>query len=323
MKIFITGGTGFIGKSMVKCLAETNHTLVCLARKTSDIRILKELGVNIVNGDVTDKASLKRGMRGCNRVIHLAGNFEFWIPDRQKYYDVNVSGVKNLMESVLEEGIEKVVHISTIAIFGKTELPITEESAYGEECASEYAQTKRIGDEIAWKMYQEQHLPLVVIYPAAVFGPGDSKATGRYIQRVARHRMPAQVLVDAPFCFVYVEDLCQAILKALMKEDNIGERYLVSGTNMTFGEINQLVCDIAGVPLPFLRLPDALTTANARLLTAIANVIKVPPLLDLSRDQIALMKLGFKVDASKCEQELGIHFTPIRTAMEKAVSSYL
>jgi len=321
MKIFITGGTGFIGRSLVKCLASTDHELVCLVRKTSDIRALKDLGVMMVTGDVTDKESLKRGMRGCDWAVHLASNFEFWLPDRKVYQDVNIQGVQNVMESVLEEGIAKVVHVSTIAVYGKAEWPIMEGSRYGKSCASEYAQTKRAGDSIAWRMYEQQGLPLVMVYPAAVVGSDDPKATGRYIKNFSRHRMPAQVLVDAPFCFVDVEDVCQAITKALMKEDNLGERYLVSAANMTFGEVNQMVCDIAGVPLPFLRLPDSLTVINARLLTAISDLIKVRPLLDLSKDQIALMKQGFKVDGSKTERELGIRYTPIRSAFEKAVAS--
>jgi dihydroflavonol-4-reductase len=170
-------------------------------------------------------------------------------------------------------------------------------------------------------MYEQQGLPLVMVYPAAVIGSNDPKACGRYIKNFARHRMPAQVLVNAPFCFVYVEDVCRAIIKALMKDDNIGEKYLVSGANLTFGEVNKIVCDIAGVSLPLLHLPDPLTVINARLLTAISDLIKVRPLLDLSVDQIAMMKQGFQVDASKTERELGIRYTPIRTAFENAVAS--
>jgi dihydroflavonol-4-reductase len=321
MKIFITGGTGFIGKTLVKSLANTDHELVCLARKTSDTRTLKAAGVKVVTGDVMDKESLKRGMRGCDWVVHLASNFEFWLPNRKIYQEVNIQGIRNLMESVLEEEITKVVHISTIAVYGNANWPITEGSEYGQACASEYAQTKRKGDEIAWKMVAEQGLPLVVVYPGAVVGSDDPKACGRYIKNFARHRMPAQVLVDAPFCWVYVEDVCQAIVKALLLEGNIGEKYFVSAANMTFGEVNKIVCDIAGVSLPALRLPDSLTVISARLLTAISDLIKSPPLLDLAVDQVALMKQGFRVDASKAERELGIHYTPIRNAFEAAVVS--
>lgn len=322
MKIFVTGGTGFIGTHLVKCLSETDHELVCLARKTSDMSTLKELGVTIAQGDLTDKESLRRGMQGCDWVASLANLFLLWVPDDQLYTDVNVEGTRNVMEAALETGISKVVHVSTAAVWGKAEWPISEETPVGEQRASQYAQTKYEGERIAWRFYQERGLPLVMIYPAAVVGPDDPKAAGRYVKNIARHRMPAQVLTESPFPFVYVGDVCQAILRALEKEGNIGEKYLVSGANMTWGELNHLICDIAGVPLPPLRFPDAVTTFNAKLLTGLASLTKRPPWLDLSVDQVAIMKQGFVVDGSKAERELGLRYTPIRQALEEAIASF-
>jgi dihydroflavonol-4-reductase len=322
MKIFISGGTGFIGTYLVKCLAQTNHDLVCLARKTSDRSTLKEVGATIVTGDVTDKKSLLEGMQGCDWVVNLANLFLFWVPDERVFTDVNIEGTRNLMESVLETGISKIVHVSTAAVWGKTDWPISEETPMGVQRASQYARTKYEGDQIAWELYKERNLPLVMVYPTAVIGADDPKATGRYIKNLVRRRMPAQVLTDAPFSFVYVGDVCTALIQALEKEGNIGEKYIVSGANLTFGEINHLVSEVAGVPLPKLRLPDAMTSLNARLLTGIANLIKRTPLLDLSVDQVSLMKQGFVVDGSKAGRVLGFQYTPIRKALEEAIASY-
>lgn len=322
MKIFVTGGTGFIGTHLVKCLAETEHELVCLARETSDVSTLKALGVTIARGDVTDKASLLRGMAGCDWVANLANLFLFWVPDERVYTDVNIDGTRNVMESALETGVAKVVHVSSAAVWGKVDGPISEATPMGTKRASQYARTKYEGDRIAWRLHAERGLPLVVIYPAAVVGANDPKATGRYIKNVAQRKMPAQVLTDAPFCFVHVGDVCQAILRTLEKEGNIGEKYLVNGANLTFGEINQLVSELAGARLPALRLPDGLTAFNARFVTALSNVTKRPPWLDLSVDQVALMRQGFVVDGSKAERELGLRYTPIRRALEEAIASY-
>jgi dihydroflavonol-4-reductase len=289
------------------------------------VSALKKLGVTIATGDLADKDSLRRGMQGCKWVVNVANLFFLWVPDEQLYTDVNVEGTRNVMQAALETGISKVVHVSTAAVWGETDRagwPISEETPVGAYKASKYAQTKYEGEQIAWRFHEEHGLPLVMIYPTAVIGPDDPKATGRYIRNVARHRMPAQVLTDAPFCFVYVGDVCEAILRALEKEGNIGEKYLVSGANMTWGELNHMICDIAGVPLPPLRLPDAVTVFNAKLLTGLANLIKRPPLLDLSVDQVALMKQGFVIDASKAERELGIRYTPLRQALEEAIASF-
>ena len=322
MKIFVTGGTGFIGTHLVRCLAQTDHELVCLARRTSDVGTLKEIGATIVTGDVTEKGSLLAGMQGCDWVANLANLFLFWVRDEQVYTEVNVEGTRNVMESALETGVAKVVHVSSAAVWGKTDWPISEATPMGAQRASQYARTKYEGDRIAWRLHQERGLPLVMVYPTAVIGADDPKATGRYIKNLVRRRMPAQVLTNAPFSFVYVGDVCAAILRALEKEGNIGEKYLVSGANLTFGEINRLVREVAGVRLPFLRLPDVVTALNARFLTGVANLTKRPPWLDLSVDQVGLMKQGFVVDGRKAERELGIHYTPIRQALEEAIASF-
>jgi dihydroflavonol-4-reductase len=322
MKIFITGGTGFIGTHLVKCLVETDHELVCLTRETSDVSTLKELGVTITRGDLTDKTSLRRGMHGCDWMVNLASLFDLWVPDKQEYIDVNIKGTRNVMEAALETGISKVVHVSTAAVWGEADWPISEETPVDKQRVSMYAQTKYEGERVTWSLYQERGLPLIMIYPSAVVGADDPKAAGRYIKNMARHRMPAQVLVDSQFPFVYVGDVCEAILRALETEGNIGEKYLVTCDNMTWGELNCMICDIAEVPLPPLRLPNVVTMFNARLLTGIANVTKRPPLLDLSVDQVSMMKQGFVLDGSKSERELGLRYTPIRQALEEAIASF-
>jgi dihydroflavonol-4-reductase len=323
MKILITGGTGFIGSYLVRCLAKTNHDLVCLARKSSDVSVLTEVGVRVVIGDLLDKASLIAGMQGCDWVINLASNFVFWVPDKSVYREVNIQGTKNIMESSLEVGVSKIVHVSTVAVYGNATWPITEESVLGDYCPSQYARTKREGDQIAWRMYREKGLPLVMVYPSSVIGANDPKAAGRYLRNIALQRMPGQVAVNAQFPWVYVEDVCEALVKALEKEGNIGEKYFVSGCNLTFGEINQLIADISGARLPWLKMPNSVATFSAKLLTWIADLIKKPPLLDLSVDQIALMKQGYEADGSKAARELGLTYTPIRVAMEKALGSII
>ena len=153
MKTFITGATGFIGTHLVKRLAQTEHKLFCLVRKTSNLNRLKELGVTLIMGDVTDNDSLLEGMRGCDWVINLANIYSFWEPNKQIYSEVNIDGTRNVMECVLETGVSKVVHISTAGIYGKpAECPFTEESPVGPVRFSEYFRTKYEGDLIAWEL---------------------------------------------------------------------------------------------------------------------------------------------------------------------------
>jgi len=171
-------------------------------------------------------------------------------------------------------------------------------------------------------LYEKKNLPLVVVYPSAVIGSDDPKACGRYIKNYAQGRMPAQVLTKLYFPFVHVKDVAEAIVRTLEKENNIGEKYIVSAENYTWGEINQMISEISGTKLPFLKLPIWTTVLTSYMLTGIANLIKKPPLWDMSVDQISLMKQGFKIDGSKVERELGITYTPIHDGIKEAIDSF-
>ena len=322
MKIFLTGGTGFIGISLVRRLAQTQHELHCLARETSNTQFLKDAGVDIIIGDVTDKSSLQKGMEGCDCVVHLASSFVFWFSNNRVFHDVNVTGTRYIMESAIETGISKVVYVSTAAVYGNAEWPISEKTPVGSKRVSKYVRTKYEGDLIAWDLYEKKNLPLVVIYPSAVIGANDPKAAGQYIKNFAQGRMPAQVLTEFYFPFVHVKDVSEAIVRAMEKENNIGEKYIVSAENHKWGEINRMISEIAGTRLPLLKLPTWATIMTSYLLTGIANIIRKPPIWDLSVDQVDLMKQGFKIDGSKVERELGIKYTPVYDGLKEAIESF-
>jgi dihydroflavonol-4-reductase len=323
MRTFITGATGFIGTHLVRRMAQTEHELLCLVRKSSNVNVLEELGVTLIRGDVTDKNSLLEGMRGCQWVINLGNVYSFWEPNKRVYRDVNVEGTRNVMECALELGVSKVVHVSTGATYGKpADCPFTEESVVGPLRFSEYARTKYAGDLIAWEFHQKKGLPLVMVYPAAVLGPGDPKPSGQYLRDLIHRRLPARVFEDSILTWVHVRDVAEVIYRAAEKENNIGEKYFAAKHQLSLAEINQMVSEIAGVRLPRMRLPDFMVMLNARLLTWWANLIKKPPLWGMSVDQIRTMKQGFVIDGSKAERELGITYTPLRATLEEAVASY-
>jgi dihydroflavonol-4-reductase len=320
MKVLITGGTGFIGQHLVRRMAQTNHELRCLARQTSDITLFKELNLEIVYGDVTDKPTVVTAMQGCDWLIDLANVYDFWLPDPSLFSKVNITGTQNLMEAALETGVSKVVHVSTALVFGKPqEIPYTEESVPGPEQFSEYARTKRIGEQIVWKMHEEKGLPLVVIYPVGVLGGGDTKAPIRVIENLVRRRMPATVFDKSTVVLVHVKDVVEAIVRAAEKEGNIGERYLLGKEQITLGEYYKTACELASVPLPPLALPGWLTMLTAYLLTGLSNITKRPPWLGLSIDQMRTFKEGYICDGSKAERELGISYIAVRDAIAEEV----
>ena len=182
MKILVTGATGFIGLHLVRRLSTTSHQVSCLVRASSNVVELEKLGATLVTGNVTDRVSLLNGMNGCDWVANLANVYSFWEPRREIYTEVNIEGTRNVMEAALETGVSKIAHVSSVVTYGKpAELPFTEETPVGPVQFSEYARTKHVGDLIAWKLHQEKKLPVLMVYPGGVVGPGDTKASGQYV----------------------------------------------------------------------------------------------------------------------------------------------
>jgi dihydroflavonol-4-reductase len=320
MKVFLTGATGFIGGHVVSRLLRDGHELRCLVRRPAPR--LEQTGVATVTGDVTDRASVERALAGCDGVVHLANVYTFWERDRSVYERVNVEGTRHVMECALAAALPRVVHVSSCVGFGKPrDVPFTDESEPGPERFSEYARTKHAGDRVAWELHERRGLPLVTILPGAVLGPGDTRATGDYVRSLVARRMPARVMEASVLTYVHVRDVAEAIARALLRDDLSGMRYLVGNERLTFGEVNRLVRDVAGVPLPLLRPPDGMAIAGAAMLTALAGVTGRPPAWGMSTDQIRTMKHGFAFDGSRAARELGFTYTPVRTAIEEMVAT--
>src|SRR5215207_2262673 len=323
MRVFVTGGTGFVGKPTVRRLVESGHEVRCLVRQTSDSGELEALGCELVYGDVTDRASVLEGMKGCEWVVHLANVYSFWEPDRSVYRRVNVEGTRNVMEAALETGASKVLHVSTFVVWGKPpQAPFDEETPVGPERFTEYARTKYEGDLVVWELHRERGLPVVMLYPGSVLGAGNPKSTGQYVGNLIERRVPGMVFEDSAFTWVHVKDVAEATTRALEKEGNLGEKYLIGKHALTMGEFTRMVCEISGVPPPKRRLPGSVVRTGAALLAKVADLTGRPPLLGMSTDEMRNVQEGGAFDGSKAERELGLAYTPIRETIEEEVASY-
>lgn len=323
MKIFITGATGFIGSHLAERLAQTEHRMRCLVRDPSRAKRLAELGAELAPGDVTDKDSVMNGMKGCDWVFNLANIYTMWTPDKRTYHEINVDGTRNVMDSALELRASKVIHVSTVAIWAKSGAsPFNEETPIGPVQVSEYARSKYGGDLIAREYHQKRGLPLVMIYPGNVLGEGDNKPTGRFVNDIADGKQPVNAFTDTVLTFVHVDDVVEVIIKAAEKPDNVGQNYIAAYHQMPWGELARMSSEISGARLPRFTLPGSLALATGALLTVVANVTKKPPLWGLSLDAARTLSTSVKADGSKAQRELGITYTPVRLALEQAISSY-
>lgn len=321
MRVFVTGATGFVGQHLTRRLHDDGHDLVCLVRETACVDTARSIGATLVRGNVGSVNELSEGMVGCDCVVHLANIYSLWEPDPSVYQEVNVDGTRHVMEAALDTGVPKVVHVSTNLVWGRPEqIPYNETTEPGPVRFSAYAESKFQGDLIAWRLYEERGLPLVVLYPGSILGPGDEKFTGALIRSLMGRQLPARMFDEASFTYVHVTDVVAAIVAVMESPIVIGERYLIGNRQMTMGDFYSTVCEFAGTAPPALRLPDVLVPPTAWCLTQIADLIKSPPLWGLSTDAVRMAGTGTHSDGSKAERELGVLYTSLETALEETVA---
>jgi dihydroflavonol-4-reductase len=318
-KVLVTGATGFIGANVARLLVARGEDVRVLVRPTSDLGNVAGLPVEVALGDLRDAESVRRAVRGCVRVFHVAADYRFWARDPQELYRSNVDGTVNVLEACLAEGVERVVHTSTVGTIGLAALPAPCDEAtplLPGQLTSHYKRSK-LAAERAALAYAARGLHVVVVNPSAPVGPWDAKPTptGQIIVDFARRRLPA--VVDTGLNVVHVRDVAEGHLLAA-ECGRPGERYILGHRNMTLSEIASALAQITGLPAPRVRLPYAVAWTAGAISTAVATwVTHRPPAVALEAVKMARRRMFF--DASKAVRELGLPQTPVREAFEDAI----
>jgi dihydroflavonol-4-reductase len=235
---------------------------------------------------------------------------------------VNVEGTRALLEEALRARVDKVVHVSSAVVYGKpADFPFQEDSRPGERLASAYARSKAQGDDIAWRMFEQRGLPLVVVYPGAILGPGDPKPTGKVISDLLNGRMPAMLCPDSVLTFVDVRDVAQALVLAAEKPGNVGEKYLVGIHQVQLEKAYNQICELAGVAPPRLSMPNSAAQVLAGCLTALSSLTKRPPAWGLSKDMFLALREGLSFEGRKAERELGLEYTPLERTLTEVIEA--
>ena len=316
MRVFVTGGTGFIGKYFVRLAHQHGHDLVLLVRPNSDLRDLPD-GLSYIRESLFDVDALTRAMQGCDCLVHLANVYTFWERDPSIYSLVNVEGTRCVYQAALQAGVKKVLHVGTAVVWGNAvDCPYSENSAWGTKTYSRYAQSKREADLLAWSLYQ-QGLPVVGVYPASVIGPGDTKSSGQMLRDIVYRRLPATGLQDAQITFVGVEDVAGAMVAILEKDGLIGEKFIIGKETISLGEYMQIVSRTAGVRLPWIKLPLWGVWGVSVLVSAFARLTGKPPFWGMSLDQTRTFSNGFACNGQKAERLLGISYHPVRETLQE------
>jgi dihydroflavonol-4-reductase len=318
MKALVTGATGFVGAAVVRALIKTGVDVRVLARRDSDFSNLQQFKIDGAYGDLRDKESLRKALAGCGQLYHVAAHYALWARNPAIFYDVNVTGTKNLLEAARDVGTERIVYCSTIGAIG---LPPdgglgTEETPVSlEQMAGHYKRSKYLAEQEVLKL-AKQGLPVVIVNPSAPVGEGDVKPTptGQMIVEFMKGRMPAYI--ETGMNIVDVDDVAAGHLLAMQK-GRIGERYILGAKNLMLRDIFEILSRLTGVNMPSVKLPRELILPLAYLNLAFSWVTGIPPRIPLEGVKMAKYKMHY--DCSKAIRELGIPQTPPEVALEKAV----
>ena len=306
MKVFLTGATGFIGGTVARQLRERGDDVVCLVRSPEKGKSLADLGCALAAGDLSDVEALRKGMEGCDGVIHAAAMYEVGIPKSQHpaMYEANVHGTENLLRTALEAKIPKIVYVSTVGIFGNTHGKVVDESYEhpGGEFTSYYEETKLAAHKVADRMIAEENLPCVIVQPGGVYGPGDTSQVADLLEQFFAGKLPLLPFPELGICLSHVDDIAGGIILGLDR-GKTGETYVISGPATTMREAIQTVADASGRKAPKHALPTPLLKALTPIGPLVGKMMGQPPNL---RELISSADgVTFWASYEKANRELG------------------
>jgi nucleoside-diphosphate-sugar epimerase len=306
VKVFVTGGTGFIGGEVVRQLRQRGDEVVALVRSPRKATKLTELGCELASGDLSDESVLRSGMAGCDAVIHAAAMYEVGIPAKQRptMWDANVAGTERVMKAALEERIPRIVYVSTVGIFGNTHGQIVDESYENPETdfTSYYEETKLEAHKVVKRMIAERDLPATIVQPGGVYGPDDTSQVADLLEQFFAGKLPLLPFPELGICMTHVEDIAGGILLALDK-GALGETYVISGPATTMRGAIEMVAKVSGRKAPKRNLPTGLMKMMIPFGPVVGKVMGQPPNL---RELISSGDdVTFWAGYEKAERELG------------------
>lgn len=312
MRYFITGATGFIGGHLARQLRAAGHEVVALVRTPDGARDLAGLGVELVQGDILEPGTLRAPMEGVDGVFHLAAWYRLGAKDRENARAINVDGTRNVLQAAADAGVPRVVYTSTLAVFGDTGGRVVDE-AYRMDgpWLSEYDRTKwQAHYEVALPM-MDAGLPLVIVQPGLVYGPGDHSNVGLALRDYLRRRLPA--IPDQGGCWAFVEDTARGHVLA-MERGAVGESYIIGGRPHRWKEALAVAEEVTGIPAPRFVLPAPIARLASVLMKPVAAVATLPPTYHPETLRVAAGSTYFGDDA-RARREIGWDPRPLRDGL--------
>lgn len=303
MKILVTGGTGFLGRHLVRRLLADGHSVRVMARMPSAAQ--EKRGVETASGDVLDKEAVAAAVKGCQAVFHLAGKVERG-GDATELYRLHVDGTRNVIEAAAKAGVKRMVLGSTsgtVAVSDKKDFLAHDDAPYAEETARKfpYYLSKIYAEKTAIEACKRVGLELVIARPSLVLGPGDRRlsSTGE-VNDFLQGRVPG--FPPGGVSFVDARDVADA-MAAMLDRAPAGATYLLSASNCTFETFFRRLEAVSGVHAPQIPLLGPAPIWAAKALSWAAEMAGRKPWLDPSAVEMGY--LYWYCDSERAKRELG------------------
>lgn len=318
--IFVTGGTGFLGKHLLAHLCRKGYDLRVLTRTPEEHPWLNVFpNIQIIEGDVRDKDLIHESVEGCRYVIHAGGKFSFW-GNEHEFEDTNVNGARHIMDACREHNVERVVHVSTVALIGTPDEDGLVSEDHPVNPQDPYQESKWHAEQVVKSYHANYDVPVIILRPGAFYGPLGNYAFNRLFFRDALRgwmvKLDGGNYVTFP---VYTPDVAVAIELALHK-GRVGEIYNISGNYMTHNEVFDIIKDLSGLRYPKIPIPQRIVVPFARFLTLISYLTQQEPFYPINLQSVIFN--NWRVTNDKAMRDLGFTPTDFRVGAKRTIEWY-
>ena len=320
MKILITGATGYVGSKLALRLADEGHTVHALCRSKSKALSLEHKNIKLFEGNILNKKSIEDAMKSCEQVYHLAVYGSVWAKNPQTYFDVNIQGTINVLNTAFVSGVRKIVYTSTAGTYGpSTGSLTTEKSIRTIDFFTEYESSKFIAEEKV-QHYVRKGLNVVIVNPSRVYGPGllnESNSVTKLIRLYIEgrwHLIPGNG--ETIGNYVFIDDVVNGHILAMSKGQT-GEKYILGGENVSYNEFFDTLTKVSGKKYRLYKTPLFLMLGFAKLQELLAGSFNRPPLI--TPKWVKRYLYDWALSSQKAQRELGYEITPLEKGMAQTI----
>lgn len=296
-KTLVTGATGFTGENLCRRLVQDGEQVVAFVRQSSRTDQLKSMGVECRQVNITDKNTVKENFDDINIVYHIAAAYRTEHSDHDEFKLVNVEATRNLLDAAVAAKIERFIHCSTVGVQGEIKNPPANEE-YRFKPGDHYQESKLEGELLA-REYSKQGLPVTVVRPVGIYGPGDTRFL-KLFRPINKGRFVMIGSGEVLYHMTYIDDLVQGFLLAGRKPQAVGNVFTIAGRRYTtLRELVNMIADVLNKPHPRWRIPFYPVYLGSRICEGICRPLKINPPLYPRRVEFFSLDRAFSIEKAK------------------------